>query len=128
MAIVLPHLPVTAPGEKGPYCVIAKHRALPGMADAYERRMLADLEATRAETGALQFTFIAIAATRTSSSSMKPGETSRRCDGTSRLRTSSNSSLIARSTSTETWRCRGSSRPVTTRQDEPDGREATSPC
>jgi quinol monooxygenase YgiN len=55
MAIVLPHLPVTAPGEKGPYCVIAKHRALPGMADAYERRMLADLEATRAETGALQF-------------------------------------------------------------------------
>jgi quinol monooxygenase YgiN len=55
MAIVLPHLPVTGPGEKGPYCVIAKHRALPGMADAYERRMLADLEATRAETGALQF-------------------------------------------------------------------------
>ena len=55
MAIVLPHLPDTAPGEKGPYCVIARHRALPGMADAYERRMLADLEATRAETGALQF-------------------------------------------------------------------------
>jgi quinol monooxygenase YgiN len=35
--------------------VIAKHRALPGMADAYERRMLDDLEATRSETGALQF-------------------------------------------------------------------------
>jgi quinol monooxygenase YgiN len=35
--------------------VIATHRALPGRADAYERRMLADLERTRAEPGALQF-------------------------------------------------------------------------
>ena len=55
MPIVLPNLPDPLPGETGPYCVIAKHRALPGMADAYERRMLDDLEATRAETGALQF-------------------------------------------------------------------------
>ena len=55
MPIVLPKLPDPAPGETGPYCVIAKHRAKPGRADAYERRMLADLERTRAEAGALQF-------------------------------------------------------------------------
>jgi quinol monooxygenase YgiN len=55
MPIVLPHLPPPLPGESGPYCVIAKHRALPGMADEYEQRMLADLRATRSETGALQF-------------------------------------------------------------------------
>jgi quinol monooxygenase YgiN len=55
MPIVLPKLPDPLAGETGPYCVIAKHRALPDMADAYERRMLADLEATRSETGALQF-------------------------------------------------------------------------
>jgi quinol monooxygenase YgiN len=53
--IVLPKLPELAPGETGPYCLIAKHRAKPGKADAYERRMLADLEKTRAEPGALQF-------------------------------------------------------------------------
>jgi quinol monooxygenase YgiN len=55
MPIVLPILPEPSPSETGPYCVIAKHRALPGRADAYEQRMLADLEHTRAEPGALQF-------------------------------------------------------------------------
>jgi quinol monooxygenase YgiN len=55
MPIVLPTLPEPSPGETGPYCVIAKHRARPGRADAYEQRMLADLENTRAEPGALQF-------------------------------------------------------------------------
>jgi quinol monooxygenase YgiN len=53
--IVLPELPEPAPGETGPYCVIAKHRALPGRADAYEKRMLADLAQTRAEPGVLEF-------------------------------------------------------------------------
>ena len=53
--ITLPSLPDPDPGETGPYCLIAKHRAKPGLADAYERRMLADLERTRAEPGALQF-------------------------------------------------------------------------
>ena len=53
--IVLPKLPDPPPGETGPYCVIARHRAKPGKADAYERRMLADLEKTRAEPGALEF-------------------------------------------------------------------------
>ena len=48
MPIVLPILPEPSPGETGPYCVIARHRALPGRADAYEQRM-------RAEPGALQF-------------------------------------------------------------------------
>jgi quinol monooxygenase YgiN len=55
MPIVLPKLPEPAPEETGPYCVIAKHRAKPGKADDYERRMLADLEKTRADPGALQF-------------------------------------------------------------------------
>jgi quinol monooxygenase YgiN len=55
MPIVLPTLPDPSPGESGPYCVIARHRALPGRADAYARRMLADLDKTRAEPGALQF-------------------------------------------------------------------------
>jgi quinol monooxygenase YgiN len=55
MPIVLPKLPEPSLGEMGPYCVIARHRALPGRADAYERRMLADLESTRDEPGALQF-------------------------------------------------------------------------
>jgi len=55
MTIVLPKLPNPAIGETGPYCVIAKHRAKPGRADAYEKRMLADLAQTRAEPGALQF-------------------------------------------------------------------------
>jgi quinol monooxygenase YgiN len=53
--IVLPKLPEPLPGETGPYCVIAKHRAIPGRADAYEKRMLADLAKTRAEPEALQF-------------------------------------------------------------------------
>jgi quinol monooxygenase YgiN len=53
--IVLPKLPDPDPGEIGPYCLVAKHRARPGLADAYEKRMLADLERTRAETGAFQF-------------------------------------------------------------------------
>jgi quinol monooxygenase YgiN len=55
MSIVLPKLPDPAPGETGPYCVIARHRAKPGRADAYEKRMLADLAATRAEPGCFQF-------------------------------------------------------------------------
>jgi quinol monooxygenase YgiN len=55
MPIVLPKLPDPALEETSPYCVIAKHRAKPGRADAYERRMLDDLENTRAEPGALQF-------------------------------------------------------------------------
>ena len=49
MPITLPTLPQPGPLEKGPYCVIAKHRAKPGMAAAYGRRMLADLKMTRAE-------------------------------------------------------------------------------
>jgi quinol monooxygenase YgiN/catechol 2,3-dioxygenase-like lactoylglutathione lyase family enzyme len=53
--ITLPTLPEPAAGETGPYCVIAKHRAKPGKADAYEKRMLADIPNTRAEPGALQF-------------------------------------------------------------------------
>src|SRR4029453_11256479 len=55
MPIVLPTLPNPALDETSPYCVIAKHRAKPGRADAYEKRMLVDLENTRAEPGALQF-------------------------------------------------------------------------
>jgi quinol monooxygenase YgiN len=55
MPILLPELPASDPDETGPYCVIARHRAQPGRADAYERRMLADLAATRSEPGALQF-------------------------------------------------------------------------
>jgi quinol monooxygenase YgiN len=53
--IALPTLPDPDPGETGPYCLIARHRARPGLADAYEQRMLADLERTRAEKGAVQF-------------------------------------------------------------------------
>src|SRR5262245_20423841 len=55
MPIVLPQLPEPSPAETGPFVVIARHRALSGRADAYEQRMLADLERTRAEPGALQF-------------------------------------------------------------------------
>ena len=55
MPITLPELPAPQPGEKGPYCVIAIHRAKPGQADAYEKRMLADIAQTRSEPGALQF-------------------------------------------------------------------------
>ena len=55
MQISLPELPEPGPQEKGPYCVIAIHHAMPGRADAYEERMIADLEMTRAEPGALQF-------------------------------------------------------------------------
>src|SRR4030095_15108967 len=55
MTITLPNVHPQGSLEKGPYCVIAKHRAKPGMADAYEQRMLADLKMTRAEPGALQF-------------------------------------------------------------------------
>jgi quinol monooxygenase YgiN len=53
--IVLPTLPEPSPGETGPYCLISKHRAKPGKADEYEKRMIADLKNTRAEPGALQF-------------------------------------------------------------------------
>jgi len=55
MQFSLPELPEPGPGEKGPYCVIAIHYAIPDRADAYEQRMMADLEMTRAEPGALQF-------------------------------------------------------------------------
>ena len=55
MPIILPALPIPAGGETGPYCVIARHRALPGKADEYEQRMLLDLKNTRAEAGVLQF-------------------------------------------------------------------------
>jgi quinol monooxygenase YgiN len=55
MPISLPKLPEPSPGETSPYCVIAIHRAKPGLADALEKRMLADIERTRAEPGALQF-------------------------------------------------------------------------
>jgi quinol monooxygenase YgiN len=55
MPFSLPKLPEPSPGETTPYCVIAKHRAKPGLADALERRMIADLKRTRAEPGALQF-------------------------------------------------------------------------
>jgi quinol monooxygenase YgiN len=55
MSIVLPKLPDPDLGETSPYCVIARHRAKSGRADAYERRMLVDLEDTRAEPGCLQF-------------------------------------------------------------------------
>jgi quinol monooxygenase YgiN len=55
MPIVLPTLPESDPADTGPFCVIAKHRAKPGRADDYERRMLADLARTRSEPGALQF-------------------------------------------------------------------------
>jgi hypothetical protein len=40
MPIVLPKLPDPDLDETSPYCVIAKHRAKPGKADAYERRHL----------------------------------------------------------------------------------------
>jgi hypothetical protein len=53
--IELPGLPDPDPGETGLYCLVAKHRARPGLADAYEKRMLADLDRTRAEPGAVQF-------------------------------------------------------------------------
>jgi quinol monooxygenase YgiN len=55
MPIILPRLPDVSPAESGPFCVIAKHHAIPGKANALEKRMLADLEKTRAEPGALQF-------------------------------------------------------------------------
>jgi quinol monooxygenase YgiN len=55
MAIVLPTLPEPAAEETVPYCVIAKHRAKPGRADALEERMIADARKTREEPGALQF-------------------------------------------------------------------------
>jgi quinol monooxygenase YgiN len=55
MPIVLPQLPDRLPTESGPYCLIARHRARAGRADAYHQRMLADLEKTRSEPGALQF-------------------------------------------------------------------------
>jgi len=54
MQISLPKLPEPGPGEKGPYCVIAIHYAMPDRADAYEQRMMADLEMTRAEPGESQ--------------------------------------------------------------------------
>ena len=55
MAIVLPTLPEPATGETVPYCVIAKHRARPGRADALEERMISDARKTREKPGSLQF-------------------------------------------------------------------------
>ena len=55
MAIKLPQLPEPDPTERGPFVVIAKHRAVPDAADRLEERMLADLADTRAEHGCLQF-------------------------------------------------------------------------
>jgi quinol monooxygenase YgiN len=55
MPLTLPTLPEPSEGELGPYCVIARHRAKPGLADALERRMIADLAMTRSEAGCLQF-------------------------------------------------------------------------
>jgi len=55
MALTLPDLPLPATDEDTPYCVIAKHRANPGQCEALVARMLEDLEATRLETGCLQF-------------------------------------------------------------------------
>jgi quinol monooxygenase YgiN len=55
MALTLPDLPLPATGEETPYCVVAKHRAAPGQGPALVARMLEDLEATRSETGCLQF-------------------------------------------------------------------------
>lgn len=55
MQTSLPKLPEPAPGETGPYCVLAIHHAMAARADAYEKKMLAILEVTRAEPGALQF-------------------------------------------------------------------------
>ena len=55
MPIVLPTLPEPSPGEAGPYLC---HRQAPGTprpSGWYQQRMLADLEKTRAEPGALQF-------------------------------------------------------------------------
>ncbi len=55
MAITLPHLPEPGPNDTGPFVVIAKHRAISGIADQLEKRMLLDLANTRAEHGCLQF-------------------------------------------------------------------------
>jgi quinol monooxygenase YgiN len=55
MSITLPHLPEPDPNDRGPFVIIAKHRAISGTADQLEKRMLADLANTRAEHGCLQF-------------------------------------------------------------------------
>ena len=55
MPIVLPKFPEPPREETGPYCVVAKHRAKPSKADAYQQRMLAELENTRGEPGVFQF-------------------------------------------------------------------------
>lgn len=55
MALTLPDFPEPGADEVGPYCIIATHRALPGKADAFERRMLEDIPFTRSEPGCLAF-------------------------------------------------------------------------
>jgi quinol monooxygenase YgiN len=53
--ITLPELPAQDQGEMGRIALSLSIARNPGSADAYEQRMLADLERTRAETGAVQF-------------------------------------------------------------------------
>lgn len=55
MSVSLPQLPEQGTEGTSPFVTIARHRAAPGKADELERRMLADLAATRAESGCLQF-------------------------------------------------------------------------
>jgi len=74
MPIVLPKLPDPDLDETSPYCVIAKHRAKPGRADAYERRMLVDLEDTRPNQGPFSFIFTGTVLIAIASSSTKCGE------------------------------------------------------
>ena len=67
MPITLPELPAPLSGEKGPYCCVAIHRAKPGQADAYEKRMLADIALTRSERALCNSKFTEIVPTGTDS-------------------------------------------------------------
>lgn len=76
MPNVLPRLPEPSAGaEDGPYCVIVRHRALPGRADVYEKRMLADLEQSRAEPERFSSIFTVTTSTGMYSSSTRCGGT-----------------------------------------------------
>lgn len=48
-------LPRPEPGETGPYALVGQARARPGKAAALERELLALVEPTRREAGALQY-------------------------------------------------------------------------